>query len=95
MAWHSSTATHTCSAPLPSGVQGPASHRHCYFVLLYQEAEESYNVETAHLSLRRSSVRPISFSAPESPLAVTCIIYSSNHQHNLFFGSSNRKHFCY
>ena len=64
----------------PVGSQESAFCVRSYFVLIYLEAEkESYDVETVQPNLPRSPGRPISFSAPESPPAVICIIYSSDY----------------
>lgn len=54
------------------------------FTLMYLETgrgwgEGGCNGEIVQTSLLRSSVGPISFSAPESPLAVICSVYSLNH----------------
>lgn len=50
--WRSPTAIYTCFVLFPLDVQGPTFRTRCYSVLIYQEVEESYSIETAHLSLR-------------------------------------------
>ena len=53
------------------------------FMLMYLEMGRGWrgdcNGEIVQTSLLRSSVGSISFSAPESPLAVICSVYSLNH----------------
>lgn len=54
------------------------------FMLMYLETGRGWggghcNGKIVQTSLLRSSVGPISFSVPESPLAVICSVYSLNH----------------
>lgn len=83
-AWRSSTAIHTRFALLPLDAQAP----HCICTAMVCGLTRSWRTAAMLKQLITACgghVRPISFSAPESPLAVTCVIYSSNHQAQSIF----------
>lgn len=72
--------TTACSALPTADCQDPAFHVADRSVLIYLEAGKENGGRNSTACPPRPPVRPLSFSAPESPLAVICSVYSSNHK---------------
>lgn len=79
-------AQDTCFVLFMSAKLGPCISGDMLFMLIYLVVEEgNCNVVTAQPSPPRSSVGPLSFSAPESSLGVICSTYSLSPHTICFF----------